>query len=96
MADSRPGRESPSALVAEYYEALAGEIHKDRDCRWQIAECFSYGERVGWFVEHDGYFYEGLEADDGEDGPHPTYEAAVACLARHLRAAIAKAREGGG
>ena len=80
-------------LVAEYYAALAGEVRKDRDGHWSIAERWSYGERVGWFVEHDGYCYDGFEGDYGEDGPHVTREAAVSCMAEHLRAAIAEARE---
>jgi hypothetical protein len=84
--------ESLGALVAEYYQALTGEIRKERDGHWSISERWSYGERVGWFVEHDGYCYEGLEAGYGEDGPHPTREAAASCMAEHLRAAIAEAR----
>jgi hypothetical protein len=84
--------ESLAALVAEYYAALAGEVHKDRDGHWSISEHWSYGEHAGWFVEHDGYCYSGLDGDYGEDGPHPTREAAMDCMARHLRAAIAEAR----
>ena len=82
--------------VAEHYAALAGDVHKDRDCHWQIVERWSYGKHLGWFVEHDGYCYESLEAGYGEDGPHPTREAAAACMAEHLRAAIAEARGLGG
>ena len=81
-------------LVAECYEAMAGDIRKDSDAHWQIAERWSYGERGGWFVEHDGYRYDGLAY--GEDGPHPTREAAERCMAEHLRIAIAEAREHGG
>lgn len=84
--------ESLAALVAEYYEALAGDVHKDRDGHWSISERWSYGEHVGWFVEHDGYCYDGLEGDYGEDGPHPTRGTAESCMADHLRAAIAQAR----
>jgi hypothetical protein len=96
MADSRPGRgdamrstDALSRLVRQYYEALAADVHKERDCHWQIAERWSYGEPVGWFVEHDGYCYEGLDADYGEDGPHPSRAEAERCMAEHLRAAIA-------
>lgn len=88
--------ESLTALVAEYYEALAGEVRKDRDGHWSISERWSYGERVGWFVEHDGYCYDGLDIDSGEDGPHPSRKAAERCMAQHLRAAIAEVRERGG
>lgn len=79
------------ALVAEHYIALAGEVRKDRDGHWQISCRFSYGERLGWFVEHDGYRYDGL-AEAGEDGLHPSREAAERCMAEHLRTAIAEAR----
>jgi hypothetical protein len=81
-----------AALVAEYYEALAGDVRKDRDAHWQISERWSYGERTGWFVEHDGYCYDGLEAEHGEDGPYPTRVQAERCMAEHLRAAIAQVR----
>ena len=87
-----PGEGELTKLVAEYYVALAGDVRKDRDAHWQLAERWSYGEQVGWFVEHDGYAYDGLEGDYGEDGPHPTREAAARCMAEHLRAAIAEAR----
>lgn len=79
------------ALVAEHYIALAGDVRKDRDGHWQISRRFSYGERLGWFVEHDGYCYDGLD-ESGEDGPHPSREAAERCMAGHLRVAIAEAR----
>lgn len=80
-----------AALLAEHYAALAGDVRKDRDGHWQISCRWSYGEPVGWFVEHDGYVYDGLDAD-GEDGPHESREAAERCMAEHLRLAIAEAR----
>ena len=85
--------EDLAVLVAEYYAALAGDVHKDCDGHWRISERWSYGVRAGWFVEHDGYCYEGLEDDYGEDGPHPSREAAERCMAEHLRTAIAQVRE---
>lgn len=89
---SQEGASRLARLVAEYYEILAGDIRKDQDGHWRISCRWSYGELVGWFVEHDGYRYQDLEGDYGEDGPHPTYAAAAACLERHLRAAISQAR----
>ena len=80
-----------AALLAEHYAALAGDVRKDRDGHWQISCRWSYGEPLGWFVEHDGYAYDGLDAD-GEDGPHESLEAAELCMAEHLRLAIAEAR----
>ncbi len=80
-----------AALLAEHYAALAGDVRKDRDGHWQISCRWSYGEPLGWFVEHDGYAYDGLDAD-GEDGPHESLEAAGLCMAEHLRLAIAEAR----
>lgn len=80
-----------AALVAEHYAALAGDVRKDRDGHWQISCRWSYGEPLGWFVEHDGYAYDGLDVD-GEDGPHESREAAERCMAEHLRLAIAEAR----
>jgi hypothetical protein len=84
--------ESLAALVAKHYAAPAGDVRKDCDGHWRISERWSYGERVGWFVEHDGHCYDGLDIDYGEDGPHPSREAAERCMAEHLRAAIAEAR----
>lgn len=83
--------ENLNALVAEYYAALGG-VAKDSDGHWSIAERWSYGKHLGWLVEHDGHSYDGLRQDDGEDGPYPTREAAVSCMAGHLRAAIAEVR----
>lgn len=91
--EKTPSAAELAALLGEYEEALSGDAYKSRDCHWQIAERWSGGEHEGWFVEHDGYRYEGLTADYGEDGPHPTGEAALACLAGHLRAATTAARE---
>lgn len=88
--------ESLTALAAEHYAALASDVRKDCDAHWRISERWSYGEHAGWFVEHDGYCYDGLDLDYGEDGPHPSRKAAERCMAEHLRAAIAEARERGG
>jgi hypothetical protein len=81
-----------AALIFEHYVALAGDVRKDRDGHWQISCRWSYGERVGWFVEHEGYAYDGL-GGEGEDGPHESREAAERCMAEHLRAAIAAVGE---
>ncbi|HWW67357.1 MAG TPA: hypothetical protein VNY83_05190 [Solirubrobacterales bacterium] len=83
---------SLTARVAEYYAALAGEVRKDCDGHWSIVERWSYGEHLGWFVEHDGYCYDGFGDEYGEDGPHPTREAAMSCMAMHLSMAISEAR----
>ena len=88
------GEGETTELIAEHYDALAGDVRKDCDAHWSIAERWSYGERVGWFVEHDGYCYDGLEY--GEDGPHSTREAAERCMVEHLHTAIAEARERSG
>ena len=77
-------------LISDYYEALAGE-GGDGDGHWQISERWSYGERLGWFLEHDGKCYRGFD-EDGEEGPYQSLEAARASLAVHLKAAIARAR----
>jgi hypothetical protein len=80
-----------TALVAEYYAALAGAA-KDGDGHWQVAERWSYGKHLGWFVEHEGDSYGGLREDGGQDGPHPSLEEARECMVSHLRAAIAQVR----
>jgi hypothetical protein len=81
-----------AALVAEHYEALAGDARKDCDAHWQISCRWSYGRPVGWFVEPDGYCYDGFEGEHGKDGPYPSREDAELCMAAHLRAAISQAR----
>ena len=65
-SDSRiPSEAEVTALAAEYYEVVQGDIHKDRDCHWRIVERWSYGEHAGWFVEHDGYL---ADFNAGEPG----------------------------
>ena len=88
-----PSEAELTKLAAEYYEAVQGDVHKDRDCHWQIVERWSYGEHAGWFVDHNGYVYDMPGSEYGEDGPHPSREAAMRRLAEHLRAAIEDARE---
>lgn len=78
------------SLVTAYYEVLGG-LGKDGDAHWRISECWSYGRRTGWIVEHDGDSYQ--EVGYAQDGPHPSREEAEAFMAEHLRAAIALARE---
>ncbi|HWW67356.1 MAG TPA: hypothetical protein VNY83_05185 [Solirubrobacterales bacterium] len=87
------GEAELTKLVAEYYEVVQDDIHKDRDCHWQLVERFSYGKRVGWFVDHNGYVYELSGCEYGEDGPYPTREEAAWRMAEHLRLAIEDARE---
>ena len=79
------------ALVAEYYASLPTAVRKECDGCWSIVERWSYGCHLGWFVEHDGHFYDGMRSDRGEDGPYLTREAATACMAMHLRMAIGRA-----
>jgi hypothetical protein len=85
--DAVPSQEELTTSVAEYYAALAGE-GKDRDGHWSIAERWSYGEHLGWFVEHNGYGSNHLGVDD-DDGPYLTPEKARRAMAARLRAAIA-------
>ncbi len=91
--DRTPPEAQLAALLGRYEEALSTDAYKSRDCHWQIGERWSEGEYLGWFVEHDGYRYGGLDKDYGEDGPHPTHEAALVCMAEHLRTATREAEE---
>lgn len=79
------------ALAVEYYAALALADREESDGHWEIVERWSRGEYVGWFVEHAGRCYDGLKGNFGEDGPYSTREAAVGCMAMHLRKAIVQA-----
>jgi hypothetical protein len=88
-----PAEDPLADLLARYEEVLTNDVYKDRDCHWQIAERWYRGKHLGWFVEHDGYYYGGLDNDYGQDGPHPTHAAAVACMAEHLRRATEGAEE---
>jgi hypothetical protein len=91
--DRTPPQAQLAALLRRYEEALSTDTYKSRDCHWQISERWSKGEYLGWFVEHDGYRYGGLDKDYGQDGPHPTHAAAVTCMAEHLRRATEEAKE---
>ncbi len=90
-ATGAPSEVELTKLLAEYYELIQNESHREGDCHWRIAERFSYGERVGWFVEHDGDIYQ-LDDLYGVDGPHPSREAAVGRMIEHLHAAIVEVR----
>jgi hypothetical protein len=83
----RPASDGIADLVAEHYAAQAAEVCKDRDGHWGIVQRWSYGDYVGWFIEHHGYLYELPDGQYGEEGPFPSYEAALGRLADHLRAA---------
>jgi hypothetical protein len=83
-----PSEAELSALAGQYNEVVHADIHKDRDCHWQIVERWSYGEHAGWFVEHDGYVYELADGQYGERGPFPSREAALVGLGDLLRDAI--------
>jgi hypothetical protein len=92
-SEKTPAEVQLAALLERYEEALSSDAYKSRDCHWQITERWSEGEYLGWFVEHDGYRYGGLDKDYGQDGPHPSHEAALACMAEHLRTATRQAEE---
>lgn len=79
------------ALVDEYHSMRANHVREDRIEYWLISSRYAFGAHLGWFVEHDGQLYDGLQ-ESGEDGPHPSREAAERCMAGHLRVAIAEAR----
>lgn len=79
------------ALVAEHYAVLAGEVRHDNDGHWWVSCHWSYGELIGWFVEHGGSRYDGFDAKGG-DGPYESREAAERGMAAHLRDAIAQVR----
>jgi hypothetical protein len=91
--DKTPPEAELPALLRGYEEALRTDAYKSRDCHWQVSERWSEGEYLGWFVEHDGYRYGGLDKDYGQDGPHPTHAAALACMAGHLRKATEEMSE---
>lgn len=79
------------ALVDEYHSMRADHVREGRIEYWLISSRYAFGAHLGWFVEHEGHFYDGL-GESGEDGPHPSREAAERCMAGHLRVAIAEAR----
>ena len=86
-------------LSTELARFAIGFDHRDRRRLHDLwdgvldSERWSEGEYLGWFVEHDGYRYGGLDKDYGQDGPHPTHAAALTCMAEHLRRATEEAKE---
>jgi hypothetical protein len=88
-SDSRiPSEAEVTALAAEYYEVVQNLGHKQRDYHWRIVERWSYGEYIGWFVEHAGYLHELAGGECDEEGPFPGREAALIGLRDLLRDAI--------
>lgn len=48
-----------------WYDIIAGEYHKDRDCHFRISTHYFYGSRVEYEVEHYGYILHDKEAEFG-------------------------------
>lgn len=82
--------EQITALAMDYYTLIGQDSHKDCDCHWYVKKRWSYGELVGYYVQHEGYCYEGMRYSG--EGPFPTYALAAQALIVHLERAIALAR----
>ena len=65
-----------------WFRLVSLDHHKDRDCHWYISSAWSYGESPVYEVQHEGYVHERIREE------HPTYDAALAGLAGHIRDAI--------
>ena len=46
-----------------WYDVIAGDYHKDRDCHFRITTHYFYGDRVEWEVEHYGYILQNYVRD---------------------------------
>jgi hypothetical protein len=44
-----------------WYDLIAGEYHKDRDCHFYIYSHYFYGDDVEYMVEHKGYIEHNYE-----------------------------------
>lgn len=66
-----------------WYELIAGEYHKDRDCHFYIYSHYYYGDQVEYMVEHKGYINHSYE-----DTNWKTYEEAELELIRLLKEMI--------
>jgi hypothetical protein len=71
------------ALNTIWYELIAGEYHKDRDCHFYIYSHYYYGDSVEYIVEHKGYIKHNYE-----DTIWNTYEEAETELIRLLKEII--------
>lgn len=71
------------ALNTIWYELIAGEYHKDRDCHFYIYSHYFYGVDVQYMVEHKGYIKH-----DYEDTYWNTLEEAEKELIRVIKEMI--------
>ncbi len=47
-------------LTDSWYDRVAINHHKDRDCHWYINTVYSYGKLPVYRVEHYGYIHEDI------------------------------------
>ena len=62
-ASSMPNHEKIIELNKIWYDVIAGDYHKDRDCHFRISTHYFYGDRVEWEVEHFGYILQNYLRD---------------------------------
>lgn len=79
--------EDITALTEEWYDLIAPEHHKDRDCHWKIVTNWSYGQSPVYRVEHHGYILDHIEIECA------SYSEALDTLKKTLKKAITEERE---
>jgi hypothetical protein len=75
-------KEEITKLTEKWYNLIAPDHHKNRDCHWYINTKWSYGQDPVYVVEHFGYVYEHVEISCA------TYELALQALKKELELAI--------
>ena len=67
-----------TALTSRWMSLISGDHHKDRDCHFEIARKWSYGDKYSWRVEHNGYLINPVTIVCS------SYKLALECLIKRL------------
>lgn len=80
---SKSVKEQILRLTDMWYEYVAMDHHKDRDCHWHIEQVWSYGEEPYWTVWHDGYI-----SDCDDDNNYASHNEALEALLKLIHSAF--------
>ncbi len=70
-------------LTYQWYDLIARDHHKDKDCHFYIETKWSYGQPPKYWVRHYGYIMYNFEGEE-----YNTYEEALDGLISFLEKAI--------
>lgn len=87
MNSNKKLEEEITELSKQWYQLISKDHHKDRDCHWQIATIWSYGDKPEYKILHHGYIHHNVEIG------FKSYKDALSGLKLMLSKAIAKEKD---